>query len=415
TARQLLDRRAATVGTAYANDDELRAEMMHVLAEGYEKLGLFARADTLARAALDIRRTLYGELHPDLVASLNLLGWLQHQKSNLPAADTLLRQAITVGRAVFDAPGDARLARALNDLGVVSEARGDYQEATALYRESLDMRRNVLGDQNVGVAITTSNLSVVLYRQGNLNSAAVMAESALVAFRRILGDDHPRTFTVQSNLAAMWAAAGDHARAALVFREILQRRQRLLGPRHPLVGFAMTSLAAELIAERNLAEAESLLQNAIDIQRTATGTTPDQLAASLRIMGDLQRRANRPQQALIFSGEALRLARQIYGDHHRVVAELYHGIAEAYLLMGQPTRAETELRASARISQRALGPSHASTIRVQLRLADVLLQQGQKAQAERQITAIDGWLAASTLPADHPFRKRAQELRAALQ
>ncbi len=54
TARALLDRRAATLGTSIRADDtsntDLRAEMMSVLAEGYEKLGLLTNAEPLAGA-----------------------------------------------------------------------------------------------------------------------------------------------------------------------------------------------------------------------------------------------------------------------------------------------------------------------------------------------------------------------------
>ncbi|HSJ10549.1 MAG TPA: serine/threonine-protein kinase [Longimicrobiales bacterium] len=173
TARQLLDRQAATLEQRYA-DPEQRAEMMYVLAEGYEKLGLVAEAEPLARQSLAVRRASLGADHPDVVASLSQLGWILQQRAQLEPAETLLRSAVATGDRVFPAEGHPLLARALNDLGVVREAKGDYTEAAALYTRALAMRRELQGDAHLGTAITTSNLSVVLYRQGDLDGAAVI-------------------------------------------------------------------------------------------------------------------------------------------------------------------------------------------------------------------------------------------------
>ncbi|MGH7555500.1 MAG: protein kinase domain-containing protein, partial [Longimicrobiales bacterium] len=316
TARQLLDRQAGAIDVAFDDDPEMRAEMLDVLAEGYEKLGLLEQAEPLARRALEVRRALFGERHPDLVVSLNVLGWLLHERGQLDEADTLLREAVAVGRAVFPEEGDARLARALNDLGNMRSTRGNFDEAAALFRESIDMRRRLLGDEHIGVAIATSNLSVALYRDGEIAGGVREGRAALDLFRRVLGPDHQRTITVQANLAAMQGGEGDHEGAAREHRDILERRKRLFGARHPTVAASLTLLANDLMRLGRDAEAEPLLVEALAILRSAQGARPIDVAATLRVLGDIKARGGRNLEALRDFRAGLTTLRRTTGERH---------------------------------------------------------------------------------------------------
>jgi eukaryotic-like serine/threonine-protein kinase len=328
TARQLLDRRLASL-PAYEHDPELRAEMLTVLAEGYEKLGLLGDAEPLAREGLALRRGLAGDHRADVVESLTILGWTQHRRRELDEAEALLREAVETGRTLATEEGDIRLARALNDLGVVREARRDLDEAASLYHESLAIRRR-LGEQPLGAAVTASNLSVVLYRQGDLDAAVAMADSSLALFRDLLGPDHPRSLLVKGNLAAMQTVRGDHAGAAWQHRDILERRRRLLGPTHPLVAYSMTMLANALWAGQvDVSEAEGLLLEALEIQESSPDVSDDQVAAVLQVLGDIEVNSRRPARALERYRRARDLIHGIYGDRHERMVILTSRMAVA--------------------------------------------------------------------------------------
>lgn len=317
TARELLDRRAASLERTYPDDPEMRAELQAVLAEGYEKLGLLDRAEPLARAALASRRDLFGDRHPDVMVSLNLLGWILHERGRIVDAVPLLEEAVAVGRGSFGAEGSARLARALNDLGVVREANGEYDAAAELYRESLEMRRRHQGEAHQGVATTLSNLSVVLYRRGDLDGAAATAREALEAFERTLGSDHQRALIVRSNLAAFESARGDHAEAARQHEALLERRRRVFGPTHPSVAFSLNQLGFELIHLERFDDAEGLLRQALELRRSGAGGGEENFAVTLRLLGDVLVRTGRPAEARPLYDEAIATLVAHVGDHHR--------------------------------------------------------------------------------------------------
>ena len=91
TARAMLDGQAAVVVDQYADDPELRAEMMIVLAEGYERLGLFSDAETWAERVVSDPEVLDAA---GLASAQTLLAWTWHQQGRSRDAETLLVEAV---------------------------------------------------------------------------------------------------------------------------------------------------------------------------------------------------------------------------------------------------------------------------------------------------------------------------------
>ena len=406
TARQLLDRRAATLAQAYRDDPEMRAEMTYVLAEGYEKLGLLERAEPLAREALATRRGLFGPTHADVAASLNQLGWVLRERGSLYEAEALLREAVAIGREVFPPEGDPRLARALNDLGVVRDTRGAYAEAVELYRESIDMRRRLLGDDHLGVAIASSNLAAALYHAGDLEGAVRAAGGALDLFRRVLGPDHQRTTIVETNMASFQMARGDYEAAARMYEDILERRRRQFGPRHASVALSATMLANVLTVLGQDDEAERLLVEAVAIQREASGVRKEDLVSTLRVLGVARARLGRYNAALADFTEALSVMRALVGEYHEEIANLLQQSAATREHLGEMSSAEREFREAIRVAERAVGADHARTIGTRLWLIEFLLRRARATEAREHMAEVGRALDATGTGNENPLRQR---------
>lgn len=381
TVGEMLDRRAETLGEAYAEDPEMHAEVALVLAEAYEKLGLYGAAEPLARRALDTLRGLDGSDAGDVAAALNTLGWIQRQRGQTEQAEATLREAVRVGRAAVASDGDDRLARALNDLGVVLEARGEYDEAARAYRESIDMRRRPAGEESLGTYVTMSNLAAVLYGRGDLDGAAAMTAEAVEGFRRLLGADHERTVIAQSNLAAIRATQGDHEGAAAVYAELVERARRVFGAEHPQLSFALMSHANELIWLERHDEAEPLLREALAIAREAFGPRHERVGYTLRVLGDAVRAGGRHDEALALYDEAFAILVAVRGPRHREVADLRMARSYAYQGLGRVAEAEADFRTAMADFATALGAEHYLTARATLGLAELLVDTGREAEA----------------------------------
>jgi serine/threonine-protein kinase len=198
-ARALLDQQAATLAYAYADRPALRAEMLQVVAEGYERLGLYDVAEQRAREALALRREFPSDDPADAAWPLALIGWIRNQQAKPTEADSILREAVALFRTAGTG-GRRGLARALNDLGVVLQERGNFVEAEAALAEALDIRTRHFVHDARATAITANNLAGLHYRRGDLPQAVALGERALASLRQALGPDHQRAAIEQRKL-----------------------------------------------------------------------------------------------------------------------------------------------------------------------------------------------------------------------
>jgi tetratricopeptide (TPR) repeat protein len=269
-----------------------------------------------------------------------------------------------------------------------------------------------LGDDHIGVAITTGNLGVSLYQMGDLENALRTLEEALALFRNILGPDHPRTLVVQSNLATIQSAAGADSAAVRQHRDILERRKRLFGERHASVAHSMTLLANALLRVGESVEAEQLLAGGLEIQRE-TGARLDDMAATLRMIGGIKRGQNRHAEALADYTNAVALLREAGADTTPEMALLLGYQAATQNRLGNKIAAERGFRAALGVSEKSLGNNHSRTIELRIALVEFLLAAKRVTEAHSHLPEIERALGAINAPADHPLRRRAERARAA--
>jgi Flp pilus assembly protein TadD len=81
----------------------------------------------------------------------------------------------------------------LNNLGCLRAKLGDPATAAKLLRESLILKRRLLGPRHADVAMTQHNLARVLAELGQVRQARRMSGQAVATLRKTLGPDHPTT------------------------------------------------------------------------------------------------------------------------------------------------------------------------------------------------------------------------------
>ena len=178
------------INESFADQPEIRAAVAHTIGSTYRDLGEIDRAEPLLRSALEIRKGLSADPHPDVLESLNALGELFYYKRDTDAAEALWREALELGRSLFGET-HADVAEMLNNLGIVQNIRGDYPAAEAMLQEALEIQRTVLGDVHEEVASTVGNLATVHLAQRDSAAAEPLLRNALDISRTALGADHP--------------------------------------------------------------------------------------------------------------------------------------------------------------------------------------------------------------------------------
>lgn len=128
----LLDRGVQEAQTL-KNEPAVQAELYQTLGSIYQKLGKLDRADSLLRAGLDQRRSLFGKDqfggdHIEVADSLVALGLLRLDQAQLPEAERFVREGLAMDRRRLP-PNHPAILKATTALGRVLEERGAYPQA----------------------------------------------------------------------------------------------------------------------------------------------------------------------------------------------------------------------------------------------------------------------------------------------
>lgn len=313
TAREILDKASNDIDAGLTKDPELRAQMMQVMADVYDNLGLYPRSQSLYERALEIRRRALGPEHPDTLTSMNNLALVLWKELRYPEAERLDRETIEIRRRVLG-PEHPDTLKSMSNLALVLQDEGHYAEAEKLDRERLDVERRVLGPEHPDTLGSMVNLALVLFSEGHYAEAEKLYRATLDVQRRVIGPDHPDTLTSMNNLALVLSGEGHYPEAQQLYRETLDIRRRVLGPEHPDTLRSVNNLASALIDERHYAEAEKLLKQVRDIQRRVLGPEHPDTATSTYNLACVAAHLGQRDEALSLLREAVDHGMRVEGD-----------------------------------------------------------------------------------------------------
>jgi serine/threonine protein kinase len=277
TAREILDRASNEIDTGLAKDPEIQAQMMSIMGDVYDNLGLYPRAESLLTRAVEIRLRTLGPNHPDTLNSKHLLSWVFREEGRYAEAERLQRETLDTQRRVLG-PSHLNTLRSMNNIGAILVAEGRLAEAENSWREALAISRLALGSEHPATLGLMSNVAAILYEEGKLAEAENLQREALDIERRVLGSADPMTLNSINNLGLTLRREGRYADAEKLEREAVDTGVRVLGPEHPNTLSSIVSLALVLKQEGRYAEAEKLLRQALDIDRRTLGPEHPQTA-----------------------------------------------------------------------------------------------------------------------------------------
>jgi serine/threonine-protein kinase len=229
------------------------------------QLGDLATAQAAMQDYLAIQQQLLGEDHHSLWRAYNELAWQQQDMGNFQRALELYEKAAEHDRR--SPGGAARDWLFTNNMGAVYRDWGIYDRAEALYRQSLALRIDRFGEDNLTTQRARHNLANALYLQGRLDEARDFLAIALAARRTTLDADHPDVLRSEA-LARMIDLAEQPSQEALTaLRDTIDRfAARLDDDNFGVLGMR-TLLGQVLIRAGELEAARRALE---DVQRRLT-------------------------------------------------------------------------------------------------------------------------------------------------
>ncbi len=334
TAREILEKGAERITTELKDKPVIRATLMGAIGRVYVALGLYDLAQPLLEASLAIRRSHFGDQHPQVAESL-------HQLATLPYI------------------------------------RGDYKQSEQLYRQSLEMRRRLLGSEHLDVADSLNGLAVVLMYKGENDEAERLAREGLAIRRKLLGNEHPAVAQSLNDLASVldWVKKDneENEEAERLYREALAIRRKVFGNEHLDVAETLNNLALVLTKKGDLDGAEQNYRECQKLSRKLLGNEHTHVATGLLNLGALCIRKGDYSSAEQFLREALTMKRRLFGDQSTQVVVPLRTLGECLTKTTRYDEAEQMLVEAYRVGQNAQGAGHRSTIKTAQRLADLYI------------------------------------------
>jgi len=263
TAREILDKSSKNIESGLNKDPQLQAQLMDVMGNVYERLGLYSRAHILLERSAEMRRQVLGPSHPDTLRSMDGLAWLLSREGHLSEAEKLQRQILDARRAALSAESPD-LAMSLDHLASTLGDEGHYNEAEKLDREAFGIATRTLGASHPLTLGMMTNLGGTLLQGERYSEAETMLRRAVELERSALGVEHPTTLSAMEVLGATLIKTEKYAEAEKLLEETQDIQVRVLGPDHPDTAGSTYNLACLAMRQQDHEKALALLRNAVD-------------------------------------------------------------------------------------------------------------------------------------------------------
>ena len=354
--------------------------------------------ELLDRGAEKVVRDLKNQ--PAVQAKLmDTIGGLYQSIGLYDKAQPMLEESLNLRRQVLGQE-HADVAVSLNHLAGVANLNGDSAKSESLYREALAMRRKLLGKEHPDVAEIMDNLGSLLVDRGNFAEAEILLREALVQRRRLLGEEHKDVAESLTSLGRLLSDTGKFDEAASLYRQVLGMRRKLFGAEHPLVALSLNNLAAMLNEQGDYKGAETLYREALAMRRKRLGEEhPDVIVSLANLASSLQDLGEYAESEQLYR-RVLALRRKLFGEEHPKVALTMNNLATLLRDKGDYQEAEVLFRQSLALRRKQLGEYH-SEVGASLNNIGILLYlKGEYAEAEKaQHQAIETYL--KSLKPDH--------------
>lgn len=342
TAKDILDASAENLLNSFDGMDQERGEVLYALGE------------------------LYALLHDDAAAVSLLTRYLDRAGVS---ADPVER------------------ARAQAQLAGIQARNGKTDEASGLLDLALPVLERDTFRNRVLLLETISTRAMILRQQGNADEAIALLAQGVERSIDILGEAHMDTLAVLQNLIVhnILAARIDEAEEALNRADAIVARNPGAAPLMLLTFAQMRAAIADKRGNVDAA-AEGHLHVAT-LRRELFGPSMA-LAMDLNQLGRMRLKQGRPAEAISLMEEALELGLE-YGEPSAApVLVLRTGVADSWLALGEPGRAEAVLLPF-ESDFAGLPPSHPYAGLLHQVAGHIRMKQGRRAEALERLHAAD--------------------------
>jgi len=392
--REILDKASSQVLSGLDKDPLDQAQLMAVMGDVYENLGLYPQAESLLRRALASRTKLLGDKNEDTLKSMYSLASVLQLESRTAEGEKLSRQTLDLRRRTLG-PEARGTVESMSQVGLILNDEGHYPEAEEMERGALAIASRKFGASDPITVTAATNLAIGLAYEGKFAQAEEQFRSVLQMDRDSFGADDPKTIGAEINVGAILLEEDKYPQAEELMRALLDRERRVLGPDHPTTLLTMGNLGLVLSQEKRRPEAEQLFRETLAIKQKKLGPEHRSTLVTAGNLADVLREEGKVAEAETLTRETLAIERRTLGNDHSDTQASVQSLGQLLTAQGHYAEAEPLLREAYDTRLRILGRDHVQTAEAAYNLGALYALEGKKGEAMAQLTsAVDHGLSA---------------------
>mgnify|MGYP001189150271 CR=1 FL=1 len=269
----------------------------------------------------------------------------------------------------------------LNNLAIVYQKQGRYDEAISLHKRALAIREKKLGRDHPDVAASLNNLATIYQEQSRYGEAIPLQKRAMAILEKKLGRGHPDVALSLHNLAIIYQEQGRYGEAIPLQKRAMAIREKKLGRGHPDVANNLNSLAAVYDAQGRYDAAIPLYKRSLAIRESKLGRDHPHVATSLNNLANVYQAQGRYDEAIPLHKRALAIRKKKLGRDHPRMADSLNNLALIYQGQGRYDEAIPLHKRALAIREKKLGRDHPHVADSLNNLANVYEGQGRYDEA----------------------------------
>lgn len=327
-AEQALQRREKYLAVGHP---ELSASIV-MLGRLYQRAGRLDEAEPLFKRGLAMRQNANPQNLHSVANTYRVLGDYYDFLSRFSDAEGMYRRVLEIREKLLK-PDDPLLVDSLNTLAAINEKQGRYGEAEKLYKRGLDLRESLtsipLGKGPDG-------------KSGQLTIARGYTE-------------HADTI---SALARIYALQGRFSESERLFRQVVQMYEKAARPGDHRIATSLDNLAGLYHAFGRFTEAEELYLRSLRLREQAAPPVEMALAASKYNLGMVHYAQGRYVEAELLLKQALATRLHRLPPDNLMIADSMLGLAQLKLSQDRAVDAAPLLEKAHQILERLLPAGH---------------------------------------------------------
>lgn len=244
-----LDRAAALANKADGSE-ELLPRIRLLTALTLNRAGRIESSLAVGEQAVSDARRILGPMHERTASAMSTVGGMLRRAGRLEQAETLLREAVRIGR---DAYGHADSAALNNLAGLISDL-GRHDEAEPLFEQALELAISRYGREAAATARYRRNLALCQAGAGRGEQAVENLEIAWRTHIEATSPSHPYSLFMRAQMGWVLLEAGRGAEAEAMLPE-LRAAQPALRADYPRGAIRIDMIAARLALQAGRAPA----------------------------------------------------------------------------------------------------------------------------------------------------------------